>query len=385
MTKKNELPYIKYTEDFDINPLIDPLPEIDLNLFQDMPESFFFRLGPENNYNPLIAYHFKKYGRSYDYGTFNAKERIKLNESYYYGIFQIRYGILNGQNLNWIITGLWELYKAFLKYEKPLYDLLNYRGIFQNCRWFSRCNEITSINRDVIFYGAGKNGWKEFLEPNETLRKRLITVFGKLADTKTEDIGALGFKNPLAEILQAKPDISDVQNNIGYDTFKNAWAYLEYLGIMKKTENQEKKTNQPYAEQEERKDESSKTVENTPQNRMEDKPEEKQKINERKLDGFSIPDWIDIKDYLFESKAIYSPAIYRIQGLANKLRGYNPNDEQHDCRKSIARIAKKYQAEKGEHLVHCDIKNKCYWIEEKAIALFKKQKGGRKKRMGLKT
>ena len=173
------------------------------------PEQWKYYTGilrEQNCFNPLIAAYIKRLGAMDRYTL------IGLNSTYFCRLHFIRKGALKkepGRALHALET----LWKALQKAGIAFSDFVEFKGIFSECRWIWRTAPDSEPIHDVIFNGDLFDGWTEFIQPGNAPKDALIELFGDIINIKTEEMGALGFKNPLAQIIQ---------NKIEPDTFANA-------------------------------------------------------------------------------------------------------------------------------------------------------------------
>ena len=333
----------------DTNPLNFLSPEELVKEGIDLPRKypkhlhiFTRQLRRENSFNPLIAAHLDshggidvlkiKQGKKTGYIlSLTRTEIIGLNSSYFSRLQIIREGI---QKLDhgWILTALENIWKEFGRVGIKLSDFLEFKGIFSYCRWIYNDASGHDPIHDIILSGDLFDGWEQFT--NSGPKWKITEAFGLTPDE-------------MADPESSKPIVRILQGKANEELFKLALERIDAEWFLKRKE-----------------------------------IKKSEKINERKLDGYAIPDWIEIKEIPPGIDSISAAACHRIRGFANVLRGKNATDN-NDFRKSIRKIAEKYLSEKNEFLLYCDLKQKCFWIEAKNLALFKAQKQGRKRRPEL--
>jgi hypothetical protein len=151
----------------------------------------------------------------------------------------VRQGIENEKTwtAGHVIGGLEDIYKALEKIRVPFIDFLQFRGIFELCHWLWRSQENTPPGyfQDIIYHPINRmenmppQGWNSFSTIFERPKDKLTEFYGTHADMDTSRIGAYGFKNPYAEIIQG---------NIKENTFLNASELMigEFMGRKKTAE-----------------------------------------------------------------------------------------------------------------------------------------------------
>lgn len=185
--------------------------DIDRDFLKRNRSIYTRQLRKENCFNPLLAC---------TQEDCDVVEVRGLNLEWFNSLKLIRGGIVQ-PNLQLTVRGLERIFKAFQRLSIPFNHFLGFEGIFAQCHWFYRNGE-QSI-QDVIFYPElddkgrilAPSNWRLFdvRRPKDIL----AGAFGGIQDRETQTIGALGFENPFAQILQ---------NKIEPQTFKNAHEYL---------------------------------------------------------------------------------------------------------------------------------------------------------------
>jgi len=166
---------------------------------------------------------------------------------------KVRQGIENEKTwtAGHVIGGLEDIYKALEKIRVPFIDFLQFRGIFELCHWLWRSQENTPPGyfQDIIYYPINRmekmppQGWNTFSTIFERPKDKLTEFYGTHADVDTSRIGAYGFKNPYAEIIQG---------NINENTFLNASELMigEFMGRKKTAETRRTAEQKPVVMQE---------------------------------------------------------------------------------------------------------------------------------------
>ena len=298
--------------------------------------------------------------------------KAKALNSTWYGFLQRLREHINRNDLDGVVQSLQDAFYAFSETGFPLNDFLKFDGMLFGCQWIARIDKSGNCKcYNDVFYPVTKGnkipvGWVLFCQDAAQLRNHLCNCYKALGTPQSGAIGIEEFQKAFKDLIYgtAKPRTTFYQLCIG----------LQDAGrLFEKTLNRSTSTGE--------KAESSKLPEVSPQNRT---GPENQPINERMLDGYAIPDWIGIKVMPAEDCIIRSPVVYRIQGLANMMRGLKPEDRSHDYSKSIKRIAGQFLSENKTHLIFCDPSKKSYWVEKNSVNLFEKQKNGRRRRPDLK-